>query len=180
MKQKIKPIRKALFFIYETKFKDWKKKKGSYEEKVRKDYLKHVKNKQKGCGKIIREENYENIICGLTKPPHLCPSCSNQSPTIECSTKDKPEDGVSKIKLSSGPQTLSDKMYGASVGDVYFEKDLKQSIKKLKEEDSDWIKDIIALIEINNYGKKDLIAKMKRLCKAHVEEKDKIFGEKLV
>ncbi len=58
-------------------------------------------------------------------------------------------------------------------------KDLKQAIKELKEEDKDWIEDIIALIEINNYGKKDLLVKMKRLCKAHMDEKKKIFGDKL-
>ena len=94
--------------------KDWKQKKGSSEEKVWKDYLNHVKNKQKGCGKIIREENYENIICGKQYyhrnkelKTYLCPSClkslegkdmsgledtssDNQSLSVKC--KDKPEE----------------------------------------------------------------------------------------
>lgn len=48
---------------------------------------------------------------------------------------------------------------------------------ELREENDDFEKDIIDLIEINNYGKKDLIAKMKRLCEAHKKERDKIFGE---
>ena len=61
----------------------------------------------------------------------------------------------------------------------YPEDKLKASLKELKEQDKDWILDIIYLIEINDYGKKDLISKMKRLCKAYQEEKDKIFGAEL-
>ena len=61
----------------------------------------------------------------------------------------------------------------------YKQKYVKEFIKIVEEENDDFGKDIISLIEINNYGKDDLIIKMKRLIKAHRNERDKIAGSKL-
>lgn len=57
--------------------------------------------------------------------------------------------------------------------------DVKEFIKLTEEENSDFDKDIIGLIEINNYGKDDLIIKMKRLIKEHKKERNKLAGSKL-
>ncbi len=67
------------------------------------------------------------------------------------------------------------KYEGANIG---FE-DVKEFIRLTEEENKDFETDIISLIEINDYGKEDLIAKIKRLCKAHREERDKLAGDKL-
>ena len=71
--------------------KELKQKKGSSEEKVWKDYLNHVKNKQKkGCGKEHGVEEIYTWVCG--EKGKLCPSCSNQSPHVSTEfRKDKPE-----------------------------------------------------------------------------------------
>lgn len=83
-------------------------------------------------------------------------------------------------------ESLSDKIYKYAPGavrcpDTIAVEDAKEKIqnaqRRIEDEDNDFKEDIIALIEINNYGKEDLIVKMRRLCKAHNEEKSKIFKE---
>ena len=59
-------------------------------------------------------------------------------------------------------------------------KDVKEFIKLRDNQINDFQNDIIALIEINNYGKTDLLKKMKRLCIAHKKELDKLAGDKLL
>ncbi len=61
----------------------------------------------------------------------------------------------------------------------YYETDIEEFIERVEEENSDFKADIIALIELNDDGKEDLIAKIRRLCKAHKEERDKLAGAKL-
>lgn len=58
-------------------------------------------------------------------------------------------------------------------------KNVKEFIQKRNNQLDDFSADIIALIEINNFGKEDLLKKMRRLCKAHKEELNKEAGEKL-
>jgi hypothetical protein len=43
-------------------------------------------------------------------------------------------------------------------------------IKELNNSLDVFISDILDLIEINDFGKKDLLSKMKRLCQSHKEE----------
>ena len=62
---------------------------------------------------------------------------------------------------------------------VIREEKVKEFIKLTEKENDDFSKDIIELIEINDYGKDDLISKMKRLIKAHRNERDKLAGDKL-
>ncbi len=69
--------------------------------------------------------------------------------------------------------------YEGAVG-IISTKDVKEFIRLLKEEDSDWIEDILDLIEIHKGSKLDLVIKMKRLCMAHYKEKVKLAGDKLV
>ena len=56
---------------------------------------------------------------------------------------------------------------------------VKEFINKRDALNADLKEDIIDLIEINYSGKQDLIAKMRRLFKAHQEDKDKLVGDKL-
>ena len=56
---------------------------------------------------------------------------------------------------------------------------VKEFIKWQEQDDDDWVEDIIDLIEINVEGKKDLIRKMRMLCKFQREEKRKLIGENL-
>ena len=120
-----------------------------------KDMVRNGKDwKQKGCGKDLSG----NWKCGemFEGKPLLCPECKNQSPKRTktlVNPEDKPEDVV-KIYNSSGVQTLSDKRFWLEGSQTqnkksrkgsykkklsyksqprYFEKDLKQSIKKLTE-----------------------------------------------
>ncbi len=58
---------------------------------------------------------------------------------------------------------------------VYPEEVIKKLIKLLKEEFNDFKDDVIALTEIHNYGKEDLIIKMRILCKAHKMEINKLL-----
>ena len=46
---------------------------------------------------------------------------------------------------------------------------------ELEQELADYLYDILALIEINNFGKADLLEKMKRLCKEHNKEFHRIL-----
>ncbi len=71
-------------------------------------------------------------------------------------------------------------LYGfCKKGYWYSEMSLKEFINLCNKQLYDFGKDIIALIEINNYGKEDLIKKMARLCQAHKREIDKLVGETL-
>ena len=57
---------------------------------------------------------------------------------------------------------------------------IKEFIKRQEKENKDLEEDIIDLTEISDYNKEDLILKIKRLCKAHKEERDKLAGKKLI
>ena len=76
-------------------------------------------------------------------------------------------------------ETLSDKIVFVFGRPVFKREDVKEFIRDTEKENDDFEKDVIALIEINNYDKKDLITKMKRLCEAHRKERNKLAGEKL-
>jgi len=49
-------------------------------------------------------------------------------------------------------------------------KKAQEDFQKKIDDFDDMVKDVIALIEINDYGKEDLISKMKRLLKEHKKE----------
>lgn len=108
--------------------------------------------KARDHNKII---DWDAYICPTCDSTHLCPECKNQSPQesqaprFEVTLEDKPE--KFDTSFSSGTQTLSDKFelhyqdsgdegegYYTHEGECFKEKDVKESVKKLKEELGDF------------------------------------------
>ena len=72
-------------------------------------------------------------------------------------------------------------LYGfCKKGYRYSEMSLREFVNLCDKQLRDFGEDIIALIEISNSGKKDLIEKMARLCRAHKIEIDKLVGKHLI
>jgi len=78
---------------------------------------------------------------------------------------------------------IDDQMEEGQYGKYFYtEENVKEFIRLLKEEDEDTLQDVISLVELeisNKYGLDDLLGKLKRLLKAHFDEKIKLSGEKL-
>ena len=179
---------------------DTKQKKGSSEEKVWKDYLNHVKKKQKrGCGKPI---NDTLIDCGMyVFGLQLCPSCStlaeehrkcsNQSPTLQQNLEDTPEEdslGVtrkeSKVSNTDSSGTQSPQEYVQLGKDkipfiVIDNKDTFNLSDEISECDCDftWV-DVKDVQEFIRRLKEELNVQGKTL--VPVEIIDKLAGSKLV
>ena len=114
-------------------------KKGSSEEKVWKDYLNHVKKKQKKpCCKLFGTDRL-GMICG-----ELCPSCSllvdagrnqtsrsNQSPHKSALRRNESNEDGSNLE---GTSTLSDKMVECGEPYSLHTKDVREFIRRLKDE----------------------------------------------
>ena len=104
--------------------------------------LSYLEKQKKGCGKRFIETYGNDKVSWGCGEPSLCPSCQNQSPVVNASNMDKPVDTANRNE--AGTQTLSDKIRFRMLQFTTDElpeklewlpvKDLKQSIKKLKEE----------------------------------------------
>lgn len=68
---------------------------------------------------------------------------------------------------------------GSCVGAWFRKEDVKEFIRLTEKQNKDFSDDIIDLIEINNYGKEDLIIKMKKLIEYNKQIRNRLAGDKL-